>query len=136
MLGGGNDMAKRKRALPFDKRGGSIVIQRRMLESPQYLALSLPARCLLPLLQCHWRNEKPIDFGCRQAATLLNCTKDTAGRVFGELEAAGFIAKVEESHLDTFSGKGNRPRAWRLTWLPYLDKPPTNCWEKISAPVR
>lgn len=51
-------MAKRKHSLPFDKSGGQIVIQRRLLNSPQYLALSLPARCLLPLLQCHWRNNK------------------------------------------------------------------------------
>ena len=53
---------------------------------------------------------------------------------FKELQDGGFIKMVDDYFFDTFGVKGgSRPRAWRLTWLPFRDKAPTNDWEKQNA---
>lgn len=123
-------MARKKTSLPFDKVGGTIVIQRRLLGSPAYLRLSLHARCLMPLLQCHWRNDKPVDFSTRMAASLLSCDRRLAMRAFDELAAAGF---VKTDGISLFNSRtGSKARSWILTWLPYMSRPPTNDWERNS----
>ncbi|MGB4248547.1 MAG: hypothetical protein WBJ75_12590 [Pseudohongiellaceae bacterium] len=127
-------MAKPKNALPFDNRGGVVRIQLRLYKSEAYLALSLHARCLMPLLQCHWRNDKSVDFGVREAAEKLSCNPRTAMRAFKELQEKGFIKMADDYYFDTFGVKGgSRPRAWRLTWLPFNGKAPSNDWEKQNA---
>ncbi|MCR6651803.1 MAG: hypothetical protein NVV73_10090 [Cellvibrionaceae bacterium] len=123
-------MARKKSSLPFDKRGGAIVIQRRLLESRAYLKLSLHARCLMVHMQCHWRNDKSVDFSTRTAATLLSCDRRLAMKAMSELEAAGFIRMEGLSFFN--SRTGSKARSWILTWLPFMDRPPTNDWEKIS----
>ena len=123
-------MARKKHTLPFDKAGGVVAIQRRLLTSGASLSLSLHARCLLPLLQVHWRNDKAVDFSTREAAELLSCDRSVAMRAISELQNAGFIRLAEESIFN--SRTGSRPRSWVLTWLPFMDRAPSNCWEKIS----
>lgn len=123
-------MARRKHALPFDRRGGVVAIQRRVIDSENYLLLSAQAKVLMTLMHCHWRNDKPIDFGIREAATKIPCDRKTAIRAFQELRQAGFIVLVDESYFS--SRTQSKSRTWRLTWLPYFDKPPTNEWEKAE----
>lgn len=124
-------MSRRKQALPFDKRGGAIVTQRRLLESAAYLKLSLPARCLMPLMQCHWRNDKPVAYSTREAAERLSCDRRVAMKAMNELETTGFIRLADYSMFN--SRTGSKARTWILTWLPYMDRPPTNDWEKKST---
>lgn len=120
-------MARKKENLPFDKTGGVLAIQRRLIGSDAYLRLSLPARCLIPLLQCHWRNDKPVDYGTREAALRLSCDRRVAMRALIELKDAGFLRVADESLFN--SRTGSKARSWILTWLPYLSRPPTNDWE-------
>lgn len=124
-------MARKKNSLPFDRRGGSLVIQRRLLESESYRLLSLPARCLMLEMQIHWRNDRPVDFGTREAAEKLDCDRRVAMRAFRELVAGGFIRLEDESLFN--SRIGSRARSWICTWLPFRDKPPSNAWEKNNS---
>ncbi|MBV7586875.1 helix-turn-helix domain-containing protein [Pseudomonas sp. PDM33] len=120
-------MAK-KSSLPFDKRGGTVVIQRRLLSSPEYLALTAQAKVLLTLLQRHWTPAGPVGFGVRQAEEEIPCSRTLALRAFKELEQAGFIALVDESLF--CSRTQSKTRTWRLTWLPcWRNRAPTNEWE-------
>ena len=82
-------MAKRKNALPFDKRGGVVVIQRRLVASEAFSKLSPQAKVLALLMQTHWRPDKPIGYGIREAMKSIPCADKTAMRAFKELQGAG-----------------------------------------------
>ncbi len=124
-------MARRKpNPLPFDKRGGVVVMLVRMINSSAYSHLSTPAKALLPFLQLHWRNDKAVDYGVREVMRRLGCSKATAINVFRELQDLGFIEMVDESLFS--SRTQSKSRTWRLTWLPFNSKPPTHEWEKIT----
>jgi len=75
-------MARKKNSLPFDSAGGVVTIQKRLISSPAYLNLCAQAKALIPLLQQHWRNDKPIDYGLREAARLIPCSRKLASRAF------------------------------------------------------
>ncbi|MCB1615565.1 MAG: hypothetical protein KDI30_06080 [Pseudomonadales bacterium] len=122
-------MAKRKgkSQLPFDRRGGVTVQSKYMLASKAFLGLSAQAKVLLTLMHTHWRNDRPVGYGIREAVEKIPCAKGTAQKVFKELEEAGFIEKVDESLFN--SRVGSKTRTWHLTWLPFKDKPPTHDWE-------
>jgi len=120
----------KKKSLPFDKRGGSIVINRRMMASPAYKELKPQAKVLMMLMQEQWRNDKPVSYGVREAAEKIPCDVKTARKGFVMLKDQGFITCVDESLFN--SRTGSKARDWRLTWMPYMDKSPTNDWEKLS----
>lgn len=125
-------MARKKRSLPFDRHeGGVIVIQRRLVESVAYLTLSPQAKALINLLQVHWHNDKPVAYGVREAMAKIPCSKLKARETFTELSEKGFIEMINESWFD--SRTGSKSRTWRLTWLPWHGKKPTNDWEKNSS---
>lgn len=123
-------MAKKKKGLPFDREGGTVVIQRRLLSSDAYLGLSAQAKVLIHLLHSHWRPDRAIGFGLREAGEKIPCSRKTAIRVFKELQEAGFIVMEDESLF--CSRAQSKTRTWRLTWLPWNSQPPTNQWEKKS----
>lgn len=126
-------MAKKpNHKLPFDSRGGVCVVSRHLLESAGYLGLSAQAKVLMLLMHQHWRNDHPVGYGIREACEKIPCAKATAMAVFNELEHAGFVVMVEESLFN--SRTQSKSRTWRLTWLPYRDKYPTNDWEKLQQP--
>lgn len=120
-------MSRRKK-LQFDKRGGVVVASRFMLESASYLNLSPQAKSLMLLMQVHWRPDKPVAYGVREAEKKIGCSRKTAMRSFRELRDAGFIQLVDESLF--CSRSSSRSRTWRLTWMPWGVKKPTNEWEK------
>jgi hypothetical protein len=122
-------MARNRPKLPFDSKGGTVVIQRRLLASGTYLQLTPYAKALVHLLQRHWTPGGPIGFGIRQAEREIPCSNKIAMRAFKELENAGFIVRVDESLF--CSRTGSKTRTWRLTWMPcWRNMPPTNDWEK------
>lgn len=126
-------MAKSKRKLPFDSRGGVCAIQRRLLRSPAYLKLPAQAKVLIHLLQIYWKPNEPVGFGVRQAQLEIPCSRAKALESFNVLQEAGFIELHDESLFN--SREGSRTRTWRLTWMPEgyssgYDKPPSNEWEK------
>lgn len=122
---------KKKHHLPFDNREGVAVCSRFMLKSPHYLGLSAQAKALMLLMQVHWSNTRPVDFGVREAAKKIPCTEKTAGKMFKQLEAAGFITCVEHSMF--ISRGGSRTRGWRLEWMPFEDRKPKHSWEKLNS---
>lgn len=124
-------VGKRKSSLPFDKRGGTVVIQRRLLNSGAYLELSAQAKALAHLMQVHWRPDEPIGFGVREAEKKIPCCRRTAMSAFRELQDGGFIKMVEESRF--CSRTQSKTRTWRLTWLPWNCRAPSNDWEKLDA---
>ena len=121
-------MAKSKNPLPFDKKGGVVAVQRRLIASDAYLALSPQAKVLALLMQAHWRPDTPIGFGVREAEQKIPCCRRIAIRAFSELRDGGFIVLVNESLFS--SRTKSKTRTWRLTWLPWHHKEPTNDWEK------
>lgn len=118
----------KKKPLPFDKKGGVLVINRRLLNSDAYAGLKPVDKVLMLLLHEQWRNQRPVGYSVREAAAKIPCNANTAMDSFKKLQKIGFIVCVEQSQFN--SKLGSRSREWRLTWLPYLDKEPTNDWEK------
>lgn len=122
-------MTKKKQALPFDKRGGTVVICRYLLNSEAYAALRPQAKVLIQLMHEHWQNSKPVSYGVREAAKKIPCDDKTVMKCFDALQELGFIECVGQSKFN--SGKaGSHARDWRLTWLPYKSEKPTNEWDK------
>lgn len=121
----------KKPKLPFDKAGGVLVIQRRLLASDAYLRLSPQAKVLLLLMQRHWTANGPVGFGIRQAEKEIPCSNKLAIRAFRDLQAVGFIVMVDES---LFCDRANsKTRTWRLTWMPcWRNRAPTNDWEGMA----
>ena len=120
-------MSRKSSPLPFDKIGGRVVIQRRLLTSQAYLELSAQAKALIMLLQVHWRNHKYVAYGVREAAEKIPCDRKTSMKAFDALVDAGFIAEGDGFYFD--NRQQRKSRTWRLTWLPFDYKAPTNDWE-------
>ena len=121
-------MARRKKhAIPFDKSGGVIVLSLRMMKSSTYLGLMPQAKVLMLLLQEHWRNDKHVDYGIREAAEKIPCDRRTVSKAFNQLQERGFIVCKEPAFFS--SRTEAKSRRWQLEWLPFNDKPPTNTWD-------
>jgi len=118
----------KRKPLPFDRRGSSIVVRTHMINSEAYLALTPYAKVLITLLQIHWRNDKAVDYGVREAAEKIPCDRRTAMKAFKLLETRGFIKMMEYAMF--CSRTQSKSRSWRLEWLPFNGKPPVNTWEK------
>ncbi len=119
---------RKKQSLPFDKAGGVIAIQKRMFSNKNYLLLSAQSKVLMMLMQTHWRNEKPVDYGVREASKNIPCAFDTARKSFNQLQDSGFIEMIDPSIF--CSRTESKSRTWRLTWMPFNFEKPTNDWEK------
>lgn len=120
-----------KRRLPFDQRGGVVALPRHLLSSPQYLSLSAQAKTLMLLMHIHWRNDRPVAYGVKEAAAKIPCDRRTAMKAFKDLERLGFITCIDEFWF--CSRIESKSRTWRLEWLPYMDNPPKNTWELLAA---
>ncbi len=123
-------MTRKKQSLPFDKRGGAIVLSRYLIESNNYQTLSTHARSLMILLHIQWRADRPVDYGVREAEKRLVCNRKTVMKAFNQLVERGFIVCMEQSTFSTRTQ--SKTRSWRLTWLPYNFDLPSNDWEKIA----
>ena len=124
-------MGKLKNSLPFDTRGGKVVVSRRLLNSEAYLGLSSHAKALMPLMQVHWRADRPIGYGVREAEQKIPCSRRIAMRAFKELQDKGFIVMMDESLF--CSRVKSKTRTWRLTWMPWNYSAPSNDWEQKNA---
>ena len=120
-------MAKKQKQ-PFDNRKGLLMLPISMILSDNYQTLYPYAKQLMLHMQIHWRGDKPVAFGVREAMSVLRCNKRTAIKAFKELQSRGFIIKVGESVFN--SRAGSKARVWHLTWLPFNYLEPTKEWEK------
>jgi hypothetical protein len=105
-----------------------------VLNGPAYRALSCRARCLLVELYRKYQGEESgtngnLYLSVRDAATALNCTKDTAAQAFDELEAFGFIRVAVKSG---FSWKHGIATRWVLTEFPYANSLAEKIFMRLS----
>ena len=115
-------MAKKNKS--YSHPGGVIGFPRYALRSDAYRDLSVTARALMFELQDVWRpRELGLHYSVRRAAEALGVANGTAANAFSELDDHGFVKCVCES--DWFSGMA---REWRLSWLSYNGKEPSNEW--------
>jgi len=120
-----------KRKLPFDSRGGVVILSLNMIKSPSYQTLTPPAKALMTLLQVHWMNDKYVDYGIREAAEKIPCDRRTVSKAFDQLQERGFVTCME---LAFFSSRTqSKSRTWQLEWMPFNDQPPTNKWEDWTS---
>lgn len=98
-----------------------------MTSSPAWLDLSGNAVKLLVYLATYdnGTNNGLIFLSERLAAEGIGLSKRTAGKLFDELEAHGFIAPTAKGYFTLKRGPATQ---WRLTWLPWANKAPTNEW--------
>ncbi len=121
-------MSGRKRfKIPFNQRDGVVVMEMHMLKHKNYLTLSPQAKVLVNLLHQHWRNEKEVDYGTREAAQKIPCSKTTAMKSFNQLEERGFITCVTPAMFS--SRTESKARTWKLEWMPFCHRKASNKWE-------
>lgn len=95
---------------------------------------SLGARCLLLEIVRRWNggNNGEIFISVREAADLLGVHRNTAVKLFHELDDKGFTAITSVGH---FKVKGGPATARRLTWIRWNNQPPTREYDRWIAPV-
>ena len=93
------------------------------MDEPAFQQLSAGPQMLYVHLKRFYNGENngQIYLSVRKAASLLNVSKNTASKYFGELERAGFIVATEVGRLG-IDGKG-KATSWRLTELGYRGTP-------------
>jgi DNA-binding MarR family transcriptional regulator len=85
-------MAGRKRfKQPFDKRGGVLITSTYLMKHKAYLSLMPQAKVLMLLLHEHWRSDKLLDYGIREASEKIPCDSRTVTKAFNQLQDRGFI---------------------------------------------
>lgn len=96
-----------------------------MFDRTAYRALGLGARALLWELirKFNGYNNGYLHLSQRLAAQRLGCNRNTVGRYYKQLEAAGFIKKTRGHYLGPV-GTGQAAH-WALTHLPVDGKPAT-----------
>lgn len=122
---------RKKHQIPFDNRGGVLVTPLRLLKSLTYQNMTPQAKVLMTLMQIHWRNAKHVDYGLREAAEKIPCDRRTATKAFNTLEERGFITMIDYALFN--SRTGSKSRTWRLEWMPFNDRQPTNKWEEWTS---
>lgn len=70
----------------------------------------------------------------REAADLLDVSRNTAAKYFTELERAGFIVQTVAAQLGV-EGRG-RAAQWRLTHLPHDARPPSMDYRNLETPLK
>lgn len=95
-------------------------MQRRMMQTPAWRALTPAAQALFPWLLLEWRgpnanNNGKIRFSVRQAQDAIGIGKDRAARAFHELQAKGFIVVTEHGCLGA-TGEAKGP-AYEVTTI-------------------
>lgn len=107
-----------------------------VFEHQTYRALSCGARSL------HWElirrftgsNNGKLYLSARDAKDRLSISKNTVGRYFEELQAAGFIVKTRGAFLGP-AGKG-RAAEWQLTHLAVDGNKATMDFKKNKIPYQ
>ncbi len=118
----------------YDQRGRSktkeqyVRLTYAMIASPAFQ--SLPALAVALYVHVAGRyagdNNGNISFSVREAAKVLGTGKATAGRMFDELVAKGFLKVTQESN---FTYKQKQARRWELTQWPLRHGvAPSNDW--------
>lgn len=121
------------------KKGRFVRLPHPILQSEAYRSLDCVARALLTELVMleNGRNNGSLYLSTRDAAARLGLS-DTrpAMRAFDDLVDRGLIMCTKDSSFNVKAGGGSRARCWRLTWLAWNNRPPSNEWERYQAPPK
>lgn len=104
-----------------------------MFDSPAWRHLPSEAQALWLHIRRRYNgtNNGEIPLSCREAAELLNISKNTASRAFERLIEHGFIKIGEDSD---FRLKLRKSRRWIMTHEAYASRGPTNEWRDWKPP--
>lgn len=96
-------------------------IQRALMKTPAWRALSTTAQALYPWLRLEWHgpnanNNGKLQFSVRQAAAAMGVATNTAAAAFHSLQAKGFLVMTEPAALGV-EGYAKCP-SYELTELP------------------
>lgn len=110
-----------------------------ILQSEAYRSLDLTARALLTEIVM-------LDNGKNNGSLWLSVAdgKDRLGlsdarpamRAFDDLADRGLTRMTKEAHFSVKAAETSRARCWRLTWLSWDGKPPSNEWRDYAAPAQ
>ena len=110
-----------------------------ILVSEAYRSLDPVARALLieiTMLE-NGRNNGSLWLSIRDATDRLGMADARPTmRSFEALQDRGLIKMTKDAHFTVKASDTSRARCWRLTWLPYDGKPPSNDWQKYVAPPK
>lgn len=111
----------------------------RILNSEAYRSLDLTARGLLVELITieNGRNNGSLWLSIQDATDRLGLSDARpAMRAFDDLQDRGLIAMTKDAHFSIKAADTSRARCWRLTWLAFDGKAPTNAWQDYIAPPK
>lgn len=109
----------------------------RILTSEAYRSLDPVARSLLTELTMieSGKNNGSLWLSVKDATDRLGLADARpAIRAFEDLQDRGFARKTKDAHFCVKAAETSRARCWRLTWLAFDNKPPSNDWQSYQAP--
>jgi len=127
-------MGNRKRLRGYGNSSGDRFVKLPfwLLNSEAWKRLSLPGRCLLVELLKRYNgfNNGDISFSHREAARILKVGKNTATKLFWQLERLGFIKTRQRG---SFDWKIRHATTWKLTMHPCDGCDATKDFMRIGA---
>lgn len=111
----------------------------RILISEAYRSLDLVARALLTelVMMENGSNNGSLWLSVADATDRLGQSDARpAMRGFDDLVDRGFIQMTKDAHFSIKAAETSRARCWRLTWLAFDRKPPSNNWQSYIAPPK
>lgn len=115
--------------------GRFTALRHELLQSPAYCSLTQNARALLVELASmeNGQNNGSLWLSIRDAAARIGLVnKDSAGKAFEELIAAGFLRMTKEAHFTVKAADTSRARCWRLTFLHAVGTGKTDEWRQFQ----
>ena len=109
----------------------------RILQSEAYRSLDPVARSLLTELVMieSGKNNGSLWLSIVDATDRLGLSDARpAMRGFEDLQDRGFIRMTKDSHFSIKAAETSRARCWRVTWLAFDRKAPSNDWSDYQAP--
>lgn len=109
----------------------------RVLISEAYRSLDLVARALLTeiVMLENGKNNGSLWLSVADATDRLGQSDARpAIRAFDDLQDRGFIRMTKDAHFSVKASDTSRARCWRITWVAFDRKPPSNEWQDYQAP--
>lgn len=112
-------------------------LSHRILISEAYRSLDLVARALLTEIVMieNGKNNGSLWLSVADATDRLGQSDARpAMRAFEDLQDRGFLRMTKDAHFTIKASDTSRARCWRITWLAFDGKPPSNDWHSYQAP--
>ncbi len=115
----------KKRKPKYNRPEGVLAVPRSIIRSEAYQHLSGKAVKLMLILQDVYNpNEGVVHYSTKRAEEAMQMSHPTVCKAFHELMDKRYIELID--HHDWMNGKA---REWRLTWMPFKGREPTDDWQ-------